>query len=346
MRPVARRRPGFTLIELLVVIAIIAVLIALLLPAVQAAREAARRAQCVNNLKQLGLALHNYASVNSEAFPWAQGPGNYNGWSGQVMLLPYFEQQAVYNTTNFANNGMAMWNGNPSNTTMMRVSLSVLQCPSDVDRLTNAETHSNYMMCGGSDADEDRYYNNNGANAPQGLAGIGVSYGNPYAAAPPGVVRMSAITDGTSNTAAFSEMVKGVGSGDTAAWDSLKPTSANGDATSKTPAFPSNSNADYQTCLASPPTAATNPQIWAHGYQWFAGAAMINTYVHVMPPNSWSCTFANYGYASTASSRHPGVVNVLFSDGSTHAVKSTVNLPVWWALGTKSAGEVVSQDAY
>ena len=345
-RPPARR--GFTLIELLVVIAIIAVLIALLLPAVQAAREAARRAQCVNNLKQLGLALHNYAATNTEAFPWAQGPGYYNGWSAPVMLLPYFEQQAVFNTVNFVNNGQAMWNLNAPNTTMMRVSLNVLQCPSDTDRLTNAETHSSYMMCGGSDADEDRYYNNNSANGPVGLTGVGVSYGNTYTKSLPAAVRLSSITDGTSNTAAFSEMVKGIGNTNdgSAPWDTLKPTSANGDATSKYPAWPANSNTDYQTCLASPPTAASKPQIWNHGFQWFAGGAMISTYVHVMPPNTWSCTFANYGYASTASSRHPGVVNVLFADGSTKAIKSTVGLPVWWALGTKSGGEVISADQY
>ena len=108
----AKPRRGFTLIELLVVIAIIAVLIALLLPAVQAAREAARRAQCVNNLKQLGLALHNYHSTQN-AFPLGGfpapapagaaccGQGGWGGWSAQSMLLPYMEQVAVYNSANF-----------------------------------------------------------------------------------------------------------------------------------------------------------------------------------------------------------------------------------------------------
>jgi prepilin-type N-terminal cleavage/methylation domain-containing protein len=95
------RQCGFTLIELLVVIAIIAVLIALLLPAVQAAREAARRAQCTNNLKQIGLALHNYESAVG-ALPWGQCYGNFNDWAAQVMLLPYLEQSPLFNALNFA----------------------------------------------------------------------------------------------------------------------------------------------------------------------------------------------------------------------------------------------------
>ena len=97
------RRPprrGFTLIELLVVIAIIAVLIALLLPAVQAAREAARRAQCVNNLKQIGLAVHNYQSVN-QCMPPAHGTYGWNDWSAVAMILPQIEQSALFNATNF-----------------------------------------------------------------------------------------------------------------------------------------------------------------------------------------------------------------------------------------------------
>src|ERR1700689_4345830 len=97
-----KQRSAFTLIELLVVIAIIAVLIALLLPAVQAAREAARRAQCVNNLKQLGLALHNYHDTMG-CLPWDHGPNSWNEWSGMTMLLPFMEQTSLYNSINFAN---------------------------------------------------------------------------------------------------------------------------------------------------------------------------------------------------------------------------------------------------
>jgi len=128
----SRQYRGFTLIELLVVIAIIAVLIALLLPAVQAAREAARRAQCLNNLKQLGLAFANYESsigVLPPAFVGA-GTGNTvawtNGWSALARVLPYVEQNALFNSANFF-----IWKEDPTNTTVVALNVSIFDCPSD-----------------------------------------------------------------------------------------------------------------------------------------------------------------------------------------------------------------------
>src|SRR3954471_13250125 len=135
------RRRGFTLIELLVVIAIIAVLIALLLPAVQAAREAARRMQCVNNLKQIGIALHNYNGT-SDSLPWGDGPDQWNQWSALTLTLSHLEQSSLYNAINFSF-GLQ----NPAlgvNTTAQRSTLSFALCPSDVDRLTSADGHLNY----------------------------------------------------------------------------------------------------------------------------------------------------------------------------------------------------------
>ena len=195
-----RRKHGFTLIELLVVIAIIAILIALLLPAVQAAREAARRAQCINNLKQIGLALHNYHSV-VDSFPFGQGyepPTLWNGWSALSLLLPYVEQKAVYNSLNFE----IPDGSSPStaqNTTGMRTTIAPLLCPSDLDRLTNAQGHNNYFGCSG--------YDQGGLNGIF-LVNVGGSATTPSVPLP---VSMRDVTDGLSNTCAFSERVKGIG---------------------------------------------------------------------------------------------------------------------------------------
>src|SRR5689334_9546825 len=151
-------RRAFTLIELLVVIAIIAVLIALLLPAVQAAREAARRAQCVNNLKQIGLALHNYQQAVSSMPNGHYGTG-WNDWSCLVMLLPYMEQTPLFNTINFANTGDAADPGDVLNNTAMLAKINVLLCPSDMDRLTNQYGHHNY--CGNSGSAPESIFDNN-----------------------------------------------------------------------------------------------------------------------------------------------------------------------------------------
>jgi prepilin-type N-terminal cleavage/methylation domain-containing protein len=140
---------GFTLIELLVVLSIIGLLIALILPAVQAAREAARRLQCANNLKQIGLALHAYHDAVG-SLPWGQGPFGWNDWGAIAMLLPGFEQGPLYNAINFSPALSPAQPGCPANSTIQRTSLRILLCPSDVDRLTNPDGHSNYAGNAGS----------------------------------------------------------------------------------------------------------------------------------------------------------------------------------------------------
>ncbi len=352
------RRRGFTLIELLVVIAIIAVLIGLLLPAVQAAREAARRSQCVNNLKQIGLAIHNYAQVNT-SFPFGYDfKGTWNQWSTNSMLLQYIEQGAMYNALNFANtviNGAGPSSPvNPLNSTVFRNTLSIFLCPSDVDRLSNQNGHNNY--CGNWGSIPVRY-----SCYPSGPFGGGPE--QPL----PGGLGFRDVTDGTSNTAAYSERVKGIGDGSVLALttqrDNLSPSSSWFNVAQ--PADANTSPATYYSqCNATNAQTAGIAPLGATGGFWFSMLNANTCYSHVMPPNGLSCAFGyihlttNCGSPSgaadnnhaqgalTASSRHPGIVNVLFLDGSTRAIKGTVNINAWWAVGTRNGGEVVSADSY
>jgi prepilin-type N-terminal cleavage/methylation domain-containing protein/prepilin-type processing-associated H-X9-DG protein len=347
------RRSGFTLIELLVVIAIIAVLIALLLPAVQAAREAARRSQCINNLKQIGLAIHNYEqSINS--LPWGLGPNNWNDWGCFPLLLPQMEQAPLFNAINFANTGKATYTGNNGttslpfpagagvqNTTVFLTTLNVLQCPSDMDRLSTILGHNNY--CGNAGSTPTSLYN---SSQFDGLFQYILNAK---------IVAFRDITDGLSNTAAFSERVKGIGLENNQQIDALKnPSSSvwNLPATSvvNTP------QPYYAACNAI--QASTNlSALWgglsavkpdAQGSQWYSGYETFSRYNHVMPPNANSCGYSNYtgGGAATASSRHSGGANVLFADGSTRFIKNTINVQTWWALGSRAGAEVFDASSY
>jgi prepilin-type processing-associated H-X9-DG protein len=168
-------------------------------------------------------------------------------------------------------------------------------------------------------------------------------------------VNLAGITDGTSNTAAFSERVKAIGSNFTATsapFDGLKPT-----ASLSTPPAVSNSvegspQAYYQICSITPPVPVNGNQDAANfsddnisGAMWVSGQPALTRYIHVMPPNTWSCR-SGLQIAHNASSRHPGGVNVLFCDGSVRFIKSSISLPTWWALGTRAGGEIISSDQY
>ena len=349
-----RASRGFTLIELLVVIAIIGVLIALLLPAVQAAREAARRAQCINNLKQMGLALHNYHDSTS-SLPWGAGPWGASDWSMHVMLLPFIEQGPLYNATNFAA-GMAF---NGANVATWQAVISGYQCPSDPDRLTWADGHLNYH--GNAGSAPNSFYGGGGGSPQVGqYAGVfqfvGLdTNGNPSGPGPQSrtVIGFRDILDGLSQTAGVSERVKGVGQPNNQQNDVTTPSSTvvNGTDPGSNDTSP---QTFYATCKAAGDvnhggTIFGNGD--AAGGRWWLGYAQDSRYNHVMTPNSWSCAYngaagqAGFG-AFTASSRHAGTVNVLFCDGSTRNIKSSVQPNVWWALGTKAGAETVSADQY
>jgi prepilin-type N-terminal cleavage/methylation domain-containing protein/prepilin-type processing-associated H-X9-DG protein len=337
---VTRRRGarGFTLIELLVVIAIIAVLIALLLPAVQAAREAARRAQCVNNLKQIGLAMHNYHQA-AGSLPWGQGPFGWNDWSAHTFLLPYMEQSPLYNTINFANginSACPSCSTNGINNTSQRTTVNAFLCPSDGDKLGNVEGHVNYAGCDGS---LSVFFPINNVQ-PNGF----------FTPCPDTrVVTFADCTDGLSNTAAFSEKVKGMESGNNDGHrDQKSPTSSISLMTQ--PTVLNTPNEAYNSCkLLDPRNAAVTLEgTMTMGRYWFSGHPTQGRYNQVMTPNTWSCGWNgdNGGGTHCASSRHSGGVNVLMGDGSVKFIKNSIAPATWWAVGTKDGAEVISSDAY
>jgi prepilin-type processing-associated H-X9-DG protein len=348
----------------LVVIAIIAVLIALLLPAVQAAREAARRVQCVNNLKQIGLGLMNYES-SVGAFPWGEVPHNVgaiNVPSCLCLMLPYIEQGALYNACNFSSGGSIgnwFWNNiSVANATVQVTKINTLLCPSDVTRIDFSARgiatpgNTNYQSNAGADA----YAFLTGTTSPGG-PGTTNSFSGPFPSYSV-VVKIASITDGTSNTVGFAELVKGMGAY-AGGFDGLKPSSSfanSGANASGAAGGVASPRTDAQLCMATGGITPTNVLAatggdWPIGAAWWWGRSGQTRYNHVMTPNTWNCSFGGDNSDSdddalTASSRHPGGVNVVFCDGSVRFVKSSVANTVWWGISTMAGGEVISADSY
>ncbi len=376
-----RRKRGFTLIELLVVIAIIGVLIALLLPAVQSAREAARRAQCTNNLKQIGLALHNYNS-SFNVFPPGRmnpdrviggvpvftgytsynvpvAPGNWTGiFSVHTHILNYLEQTAAFAAMNFetTNNG-ALKNAaglviNP-NFTAFVLTQGTFICPSDsADNQLGGDNNYRYNF-GGSTiyAGGDIRPNNTKRNGTDNGA---FTFG-------PGL-SIAEFRDGTSNTAMFAERLRGSANftspekgdntfvtGITLTFNPQLDTDTLVSACQNLP--PDGTRFFYQQgrYAASPGFGEQFSDGW--GYAWYA-ATMYN---HAAPPNwkGWDCGLGSSiidvpseHAVISARSAHPGGANILLGDGSVKFIKDTVALPTWRALGTRKLGEVISADQY
>ena len=335
-RPFAPRtasgRNAFTLIELLVVIAIIAVLVGLLLPAVQKVRAAAARTKCSNNLKQIGLALHNHESA-AGAFPsaywrktWAADPTNPKGhfrWSALAQLTPYLEQTAVYNALDLT---VPLYGGGtvqpqaipfPQNRGPLAAVVPAFLCPSDEFRAVIPDQGpSNYVACAGSNAD---------GNA---LAGDGLFYGADLDVVRNPGVRVAAATDGLSNTVAFSESL--LGAGGTA------------------PAGATDARLYYKqvTALAQSNCDASTVLVTDRGALWADGAYNNGLYNNVRTPNSpqMDCVQHSNPAWKAARSRHSGGVSAVLADGSVRFVADGVSGPTWAALGTRAGGDVPGSD--
>jgi prepilin-type N-terminal cleavage/methylation domain-containing protein/prepilin-type processing-associated H-X9-DG protein len=370
----ASRRRGFTLIELLVVVAIIAVLIALLLPAVQAAREAARRAQCVNNLKQIGLASHNYISTHgvlplgdmynagtnqqkSGAGICGNGGDGYS-WGWTVLILGQMEQQAIYNAWNFCcgfrdASTCGVTGGGPTiNTTVLYNQLLSYLCPSENAAVRPQAPYAALNYVG----------NWGGPGMIQSFSGTIISpyWGNTSQAPTTGAIGFQSITDGSSNTAMYSERLLGMAG---------NPTILVGDQTNRKRAIfqvPTASAVNgndfngamtvFNACKALPAGTQSiasyrNGQVWTLGHPW---SVVFNRYTHFGPPNMITCdtnpsTASGLGGGQGVvppTSNHPGGVNICMTDGSVRFVKDSVSLQTWWAIGTRGGSEVVSSDSY
>jgi prepilin-type N-terminal cleavage/methylation domain-containing protein/prepilin-type processing-associated H-X9-DG protein len=328
------RRRGFTLIELLVVIAIIAVLIALLLPAVQAAREGARRAQCVNNLKQLGLAMRNYHDVYL-ALPLGRTlqSGTYRPFSQQARVLGYMEQSNVFNSLNFS-----LSSYDPSNATGAATSVNSFLCPSDIVPAIPAGQILTGFGWGGVN-----YRANEGTSVAMWYGADDTSGVNVNLPPPNGLffsstlIRLADVTDGTSNTAAFSEHVLGDFSNAviTEMGDTFQPGT-----------YPATPDQAVAQCRAASILTVSTQGYSNVGAPWVYGYHSTTSYWHSGPPNTRSCMFPPSRIMTVANSRHPGGVNVGLADGSVRFIKSTVNLQSWRALGTRNGNEVISSDSY
>jgi prepilin-type N-terminal cleavage/methylation domain-containing protein/prepilin-type processing-associated H-X9-DG protein len=373
MMPKVRR--GFTLIELLVVIAIIAVLIALLLPAVQSAREAARRIQCTNNLKQIGLALHNYhtaintfpcgISMNPQTTGKPLSIANWNSWSAQALMLNYLEQAPLYNAANFSWGPFPTGALTPINYTAAQAVIKGFLCPSDPNSgsgqngdVAYGGNINNYAASFGTDTTGGNYAwdcnnLNTGHQDPMGCIGMfgwAVSYGVQHC------------TDGTSNTIAYAEWL--VGNGQAPNGSRYRGNMETKDGSANTWSLNALTNLPaIQTALAQCATTfASEPASNAanisdyKGWRWALGCISFASFNTVQTPNApvggccGNCggneAWLNGGYVMGAASAHPGGCNVLFSDGSVKFIKSSISQLTWMALGTRNGGEVISADSY
>ena len=329
----SRKKAGFTLVELLVVIAIIGILVALLLPAVQAAREAARRMQCSNNLKQLGLAMHNYHDSNKAFPPAVTGYGYRTTWFPRV--LPYMEMTAVADQVDWSVNS-PIWNrSDPLNTTM-QTHFAAMMCPSDPNAGKKAPRggYGNYMGNFGT----VRFYHPN--HVVQGISpdGDGIFYANAF-------TRIAEITDGTSNTLLMGEILISPQIGTTKSSSTYEPRGCIWDADSGGGIF---------SARAEPNTGT--PDMFAYCKTGTSGS-----YWEKNTPCRSPAGGSNIARHIAARSQHPGGVQVVLADGSSRFISESIDtwdpanlghngnwdadwLGTWQKLASRSDGKPVGSN--
>jgi prepilin-type N-terminal cleavage/methylation domain-containing protein/prepilin-type processing-associated H-X9-DG protein len=323
----SRRRTGFTLIELLVVIAIIAILIGLLLPAVQKVREAAARMQCQNNLKQIALATHNYHDAVGVLPPSRSHPP---AIGIHAFLLPYMEQDNIYKTIDFKQ----AYN-QPVNAVAAGGNVKSYTCPSDPLNLTPAGwAKTNYRANEGCQMNYSwGSFDNSNTNQP----GLTPPPNGPFYR--DSKYKLVDITDGTSNTAAFSEHISGDHSNTVATYLSdwfklgqfeLYPATFD-------EAVTNCRGIDWQDLRFQGHSATI-------GAPWLQGGGFASIYNHVDTPNQRSCAFHPNRYVIPPTSGHTGGVNVAMCDGSVRFATNSVNVATWRAVGSMNGGEVVGSD--
>jgi prepilin-type N-terminal cleavage/methylation domain-containing protein/prepilin-type processing-associated H-X9-DG protein len=332
------RRPAFTLIELLVVIAIIAVLIGLLLPAVQKIREAAARVQCQNNLKQIALAMHNYASARGHfppAFKGEGAPAYFDSWSALAELNPYLEQTAIYHRMDLSvptYESTIPFNITAANQFAVQQTVKLFLCPSDkMQPVTIGPAYgvpvlgpTNYAACNGSGGNGGSPWDADGAFIAKR------------------VMRIADITDGTSNTAMLSESTLGEGT-----------ESASG----PQPPAPLPTVYAYLSGQPLSEDACARATLWNYqrlrGFLWASGEIRCASYNHYFSPNTAQADcvtfdvrpgparFTALGWRA-ARSRHSGGVNLALCDGSVRFVADAIDLAVWRALATRAGNEALT----
>jgi prepilin-type N-terminal cleavage/methylation domain-containing protein len=356
------RPTAFTLVELLVVIAIIAVLIGLLLPAVQSARESSRRVKCLNNMRQVALAALTYESTNKRLPPrkftkvvtderrgtrsTVPPPGT-NSAPPLVLIMPYFEEAASYALFNLdygTNDDQPIGPGIPArpgaNARARTQQVATFRCPSDNSNgsvpawgTTLPAGKTNYLACVG------------GANVRGGTPIDGIfAMADPTNGTPMYGYKMSQLTDGTSKTALFAEVMRG-----TADWQSSlrDHTSAYMGSTAYS-GVPLRDGRGVRECGTSGDRVATQTIVYT-GNQLHRDLPQTFMYTHTLPPNwnvrapgnqRYNCGSTNYSQAHiAASSYHPGGVVMAFADSSTRFVNDNVEFDVWQAVGSRDGGE-------